>query len=44
MIMSFIQDFEADFQQKVSLKILNKEITLKSFTHTMIYIVYNWPG
>ena len=31
-----IQHFEADFPQKVSLKILNSGIILKSFTHEVM--------
>ena len=31
-----IQDFEADFLWKVSLKILNSGITLKTFTHDSV--------
>ena len=30
---SLIHDFEADFPQKVSLKIMNSGIILKTFTH-----------
>ena len=32
-MISLIQNFEADFPQKVSLKILNSGIILKTFTH-----------
>ena len=35
-IISLIQDFEADFPQKVSLKILNSEIILKMFTRELM--------
>ena len=32
---SLIQDFEADFPQKISLKILNSVIILKTLTHAL---------
>ena len=35
-MISLIQHFEADFPQKVSLKILNSGIILKTFTHVFI--------
>ena len=35
-MISLIQDFEADFLWKVSLKILNSGIILKTFTHTLV--------
>ena len=36
MIISLIQHFEADFLWKVSLKILNSGLILKTFTHVAI--------
>ena len=33
-----IQNFEADFLWKVSLKILNSEIILKTFTHAFLLV------
>ena len=36
-MISLIQHFEADFPQKVSLKILNSGIILKTFTHGDLY-------
>ena len=39
MINSLIQHFEADFQWKVSLKILNSGIILKTFTHEMCRLI-----
>ena len=36
-IICLIQHFEADFPQKVSLKILNSGIILKTFTHAIIF-------
>ena len=45
-IISLIQHFEADFQWKVSHKILNSEIILKAFTHAsypkMIFFNYKF--
>ena len=35
-MISLIQDFEADFLWKVSLKILNSGIILKTFTHALV--------
>ena len=35
-MISLIQHFEADFLWKVSLKILNSGIILKTFTHAII--------
>ena len=45
-MISLIQHFEADFLWKVSLKILNSGIILKTFTHAsviFIHINYNMP-
>ena len=42
MIISLIQDFEADFLWKVSLKILNSGIILKTFTHAAIAPDRDW--
>ena len=38
-MVSLIQHFEADFLWKVSLKILNSEIILKTFTHVYVYSI-----
>ena len=43
-MVSLIQDFEADFPQKVSLKILNTGIMLNTFTHGYRYIVLKMIG
>ena len=39
-----IQHFEADFLWKVSLKILNSGIILKTFTHEQLYNSINHSG
>ena len=38
-MVSLIQHFEADFLWKVSLRILNSEIILKTFTHDNHYYI-----
>ena len=42
-MVSLIQHFEADFLWKVSLKILNLEIILKTFSHVKIYAASEDP-
>ena len=41
-IISLIQRFEADFLWKVSLKILNSGLILKTFTHVAVSLIVLW--
>ena len=42
-IICLIQSFEADFPKKVSLKILNSVITLKTSNHVCVYAMLLLP-
>ena len=44
MIFSLIQDFKADFLWKVSLKILNSGLILKTFTHVFRWLLQEHAG